>query len=263
MRESDNQERSMNEEIRREIRRQTRFLRGYALLMTTVAGVMALAAFQAQPSQKTKFVEIDVERINIVEPDGKLRMVLSNKPRSIGPIYKGKPFGYPGGGRPGMIFFNDEGTENGGFTFTGSRDAQGRYRASTGLSLDQFDQDQILTLQYSDENGRRRTGITIADRADVNIYDLVLKRDTINMMPDTAARRAALEKLMGPRDGVPLAANRVYLGRDVAKNAVINLSDAQGRVRMRMRVDSLGRSSLDFLDDSGRVTFSLPDSARR
>jgi hypothetical protein len=56
-----------------------------------------------------RFTEIDVERSIVVEPDGSYRMVISNRPRSIGPIYKGKPFGYPGGGRPGIIFFNDEG----------------------------------------------------------------------------------------------------------------------------------------------------------
>jgi hypothetical protein len=253
----------MNEDIRREIRRETRLLRGYSMFMTVALGVIALAAFRQQPAQKTKFIEIDVERINIVEPDGKLRMVISNRPRSIGPIYKGKPFGYAGGTRPGLIFFNDEGTENGGMTITGSRGADGRYRASSSWSFDQFDQDQILTLQYSDNNGQRRTGFTVADRAEVNIYDLVVARDSINLMPDTAARRVALEKLMGPRNGVPLAATRLYAGRDVAKNAVVNLSDAQGRVRLRMRVDSLGRASLDFLDATGRVTYSLPDSARR
>jgi hypothetical protein len=253
----------MNDDIRREIRRQTRFLRVYAILMTAAAGIFSLAAFQGQPGQRTKFEEIDVERINIVEPDGKLRMVLSNRPRSIGPIYKGKPFGYAGGGRPGIIFFNDEGTENGGLTITGSRDAQGRYRASSSWSFDQFDQDQILTLQYADNNGQRRTGMTVADRDDRNIYDLVMRRDSITAMTDTVARRAALEKLMGPVNGVPLAATRLYVGRDVAKNAVVNLFDPLGRMRMRMRVDSLGRASLDFLDDIGRVTFSVPDSVKR
>ena len=253
----------MNDEIRREIRRETRFLRGYAILMTVAAGVVALAAFRPPPAQGRTFTEIDVQRINIVEPDGKLRMVISNRPRSIGPVYKGKAFGYPGGSRPGIIFFNDEGTENGGMTFTGSRDAQGRYTASSSWSFDQFDQDQVLTMQYVDQNGRRRTGITVGDRAEANIYDLVLKRDSINAMPDTAARRMAMEKLMAPVNGVPMYATRLYAGRDVAKNAVVNLSDAQGRVRLRMRVDSLGRASVDFLDDSGRVTFSLPDSARR
>ena len=249
------------DEIRREIRRETRYLRGYAILMTAAVGVLTLAAFKSP--QQRKFEEIDVERINVVEPDGKLRMVISNRPRSIGPIYKGKPFGYPGGTRPGIIFFNDEGTENGGLTITGSRDAQGRYRASSSWSFDQFDQDQILTLQYADNNGQRRTGIMIGDRAEANIYEWVLRRDTINAMTDTAAKRVAMEKLMAPVNGVPLAVNRLYVGRDVAKNAVVNLFDPAGRIRLRMRVDSLGRASLDFLDDGGRVTFSVPDSLRR
>jgi hypothetical protein len=253
----------MNDEIRREVRRQTRALRAYAGFLTIAAGTVALAAFRPQVAQKSRFTEIDVERINIVEPDGKLRMVISNRPRSIGPIYKGKPFGYPGGGRPGIIFFNDEGTENGGLTITGSRDSLGRYRATSSWSFDQFDQDQILTLQYVDNNGQRRTGITVADRADRNIYDLVLQRDSINAMPDTAARRAALARLYAPVNGVPLVATRLYAGRDVNRNAVVNLFDPLGRIRLRLRVDSLGRASLDFLDDSGRVTFSVPDSVRR
>jgi hypothetical protein len=118
-------------------------------------------------------------------------------PASIGPI-QGKPSDEA---RPGIIFFNDEGTENGGLTITGSRDAQGRYRASSSWSFDQFDQDQILTLQYIDNNGQRRTGFTVADRAERNVYDLVMRRDSINAMPDTAARRVALEKLMGPVNG--------------------------------------------------------------
>ncbi len=248
----------MSDDIRREIRR----LKGYSLVMTTAFGVLAFTAFRQGP-QNTKFTEIDVERINIVEPDGKLRMVISNHPRSIGPIYKGQPFGYPGGGRPGMIFFNDEGTENGGLTFTGGRGADGRYRASSGFSFDQFDQDQILYFQYSDNNGQRRTGMTIADRADVNIFDVVQQRDSIMKMPEGATRTAALDRLMGPRDGVPLFAQRIYVGRDQAKNAVVNLSDKNGKLRIRMMVDSLNRPTLDFLDEAGKVTHSFPDNVRR
>ena len=248
----------MSDDIRREIRR----LKGYSLFMTAAFSVLAFAAFR-QGTQNQKFTEIDVERINIVEPDGKLRMVISNRPRSIGPIYKGTPFGYAGGGRPGMIFFNDEGTENGGLTFTGSRNAEGRYRASSGFSFDQFDQDQILYFQYSDNNGQRRTGMTIADRADVNIFDLVQQRDSINKMPEGTARTAALEKLLGPRDGVPMFAQRIYVGRDQSKNAMVNLSDKNGKLRIRMMVDSLNRPSLDFLDEAGKVTHSFPGAARR
>ena len=254
---------TMHDEIRREVFTQTRVLRVYAALMTCFMLVMVLAAFAREPQQKARFDEIDVERINIVEPDGKLRMVISNRPRSIGPIYKGKPFGYAGGGRPGIIFFNDEGSENGGLTITGSRDSTGRFTASSGWAFDQYDQDEVLTLRYVDNNGQRRAGFTVSDRADRNIYDLVMQRDSINAIPDTAVRRAALARLMGPVNGVPLAATRLYVGRDVARSSVVNLFDPLGRLRLRLRVDSLGRPGMDFLDDAGRVTFSLPDSVRR
>src|SRR5215217_1739802 len=162
------------------IERDLRFLKLYAAAMTLAVGVISVAAFTRQgPSEvgeirgtEATFDVIDVERINVREPNGNYRMVLSNRPRSIGPIYKNKPFGYEGGGRPGLIFFNDEGTENGGLTFTGSSCTNGKlvdgrncrpgesYRASTHMSFDQFNSDQVLNLDYQEErNGQRVTGI--------------------------------------------------------------------------------------------------------
>jgi hypothetical protein len=240
------------------IRRQLRLLKGYAALLTIVLGVLAVTAFRQRAPEKVRFTEIDVERINIVEPDGKLRLVISNRPRSIGPIYKGKPFGRPGGDRPGLIFFNDEGTENGGLTFTGRHREDGTYNSSVGMSFDQFNQDETLTLRYSDENGRKATGITIAERAPVDIYDLIQERDSINKLPDGPTKTAALENWQAPRNGVPLRAGRVYLGRDPARSAVLNLSDPQGRPRLRLKVDSLGQASVEFLDDKGAVTARIP-----
>ena len=242
-----------------DIRRELRLLEGYAIVITALLGTVSLAAFR-QASQKQKFTEIDVERINVVEKDGKLRMVISNRDRSIGPIYKGKPFGYKGGTRPGIIFFNDEGTENGGLTFTGKREADGTFRSSSGFSFDQYNQDQVVYLQYNDNNGRRNMGLTIADRADADIYDLVAERDSIvKAVPEAAAQRAALEKWAAPRNGVPLFAPRIYVGRDVTKAALVNLSDRNGKPRLRLMVDSLGTPSLEFLDAAGTVTSRLPE----
>jgi hypothetical protein len=240
------------------IRRELRLIKAYAVAVTLLLGTLSVAAFR-QATQKTRFTEIDVERVNIVEPDGKLRMVIANRPRSIGPIYKGKPFGYPGGGRPGIIFFNDEGTENGGLTFTGRRREDGTYASSTGMSFDQFNSDEVLTLRYTDENGRKTTGISIADRDERDIYDLIMQRDSINKMTDSVAKASALQQLFGPRNGVPLQATRVYLGRDRNKAAVLNLSDPNGKPRLRLRVDSLGKASLEFLDEKGVVTARLPN----
>src|SRR5438046_3495562 len=143
------------------LERDVRFLKRYAIVTTLLLAGACVTALRRSAPERQRFTEIDVERINVMEPDGKYRLVISNRPRSIGPIYKGKPFGYAGGGRPGLIFFNDEGTENGGLTFTGTRGADGRYRASTHMSFDQFDQDQVLNLDYTDTNGRRLTGVSV------------------------------------------------------------------------------------------------------
>jgi hypothetical protein len=247
----------MDDAIRRELRR----LRLYGLTATLLLGTVCIAAFR-QSAQNQRFGEIDVERINVIEPDGTLRMVIANRARSIGPIYKGKPFGYPGGTRPGIIFFNDEGTENGGLTFQGRRRPDGSYSASTGMSFDQFDQDQVVVLNYADNNGQRRMGLTIGDRASTSIFDLVAARDSIMRMPEGEARTEALRQWQAPRDGVPLYAQRVYIGRDPSKSAILDLSDPAGRPRLRLRVDSLGVPSLEFLDADGRVTARLPEGDR-
>jgi hypothetical protein len=85
--------------------------------------------------------------------------------------------------------------------------------------------------------------------------------DSIKKMPDGPEKTAALEKLSAPRNGTPLFAQRLYVGRDQSKAAVVNLSDRQGKIRLRMVVDSLGNPRLDFLDAEGKVTYSLPNSA--
>jgi hypothetical protein len=244
----------------RRIERELRLVKLYAFGMTALMGVLVLTAFmqapggQATQGQRAKFTEIDVERINVIEPNGNYRMVISNRPRSIGPIYRGKPFGYPGGTRPGIIFFNDENTENGGLTFTGQRNPDGTFRSGLHMSFDQYEQDQVVYLQYQDNNGRRRMGLTVADRADVNIYDLVQQRDSIMKMADTVARNAALRQLMGPRNGQPMFAQRGFFGRDLEKNAVLNLADREGKTRLRLVVDSIGTARIEFLDSNGGVT---------
>jgi hypothetical protein len=251
-----------------DIERDVRFLKRYAIVTSTMLVVLTVAAFVRTPRTGT-FDEINVERINVVEPNGHYRMVISNRPRSIGPVYKGEPFGYAGGGRPGIIFFNDEGTENGGLTFTGGSCAAGKtaagdncrdgtFRASTHMSFDQFNQDQVVNLDYNDVNGRRLMGFSINDRADVDIHQMVADRDSIQKMTDTIARNAAMQRWAAPRDGVPLNVQRLFIGRDYSKAAILNLADRNGKPRLRLAVDSLGAARIDFLDETGRVTRTLP-----
>jgi hypothetical protein len=54
------------------LQRDVRLLKAYALVVTMLLGALVLAGF-SQSSQKTRFTEIDVERINIIEKDDKLK----------------------------------------------------------------------------------------------------------------------------------------------------------------------------------------------
>jgi hypothetical protein len=243
----------------KQLERDVRFLKRYAIVTTTLGVVGCAVAFRNAPADHEHFKEISVERINVMEPDGKYRMVISNRPRSIGPIYKGKPFGYEGGDRPGIIWFNDEGTENGGLGFGGRKDSLGRVTASTHMSFDQFNQDQVLNFDYTERRGRRLIGMSVHDRADVDIYDLVQERDSLLAIKDTAQRTAAIQRWATmPRNGIPLDAERVFVGRDYSKSAIVNLSDRNGKARLRMLVDSLGQGRIEFLDERGAVTRTIP-----
>src|SRR6202166_1528966 len=67
------------------------------------------------------FTELDVQRINVREPDGTLRMTISNSATAPGLIFKGKEHPFPNRQAAGILFFNDEGTETGGLLFGGAK----------------------------------------------------------------------------------------------------------------------------------------------
>jgi hypothetical protein len=126
------------------------------------------------------------------------------------------------------------------------------------MSFDQFNQDQVVNLDYNDNNGQRLMGFSINDRAVVDIKDMVDERDSIMKMTDTSARRAALARWASPRNGVPLSVPRLFIGRDPTKSAVLTLADPNGKTRLRLAVDSLGAARIEFLDDAGHVTSTIP-----
>src|SRR5437868_9887597 len=129
--------------------RDSRMLRAMAFVSTLVLGVLLTAAFR-QSQRKPHFEEIDVERLNVVEKDGTPRFVISNKARFPGLILRRKEYPHPRE-TAGMLFFNDEGTEDGGLTTAARRGPNG-VEADAGITFDQYDQDQTVGLMYSDEN---------------------------------------------------------------------------------------------------------------
>lgn len=117
----------------RSIRRQLRFLHGYVATTLLIFVVLAVSAF-TQPAKPQNIGEITAERINIVDANGTLRLVISNKDRMHPGVIGGKVVDRP---RPyaGLLFFNDQGDEAGGLILTG-REQNSTRAANAGLMFD-------------------------------------------------------------------------------------------------------------------------------
>jgi hypothetical protein len=205
-----------------------------------------------------RFEQISVERINIVEADGTLRLVISNKQRFPDAVVNGKVIGKREGiGIPaGIIFYDDEGSECGGLAYGGSQNADGTYQAEGSLTFDQFRQDQVICLQHEDVNGRRSAGLQIWDRAALPGDEWIEKLSPVFAMPDGVAKDAAFQKLRS--EGL-LPAQRIFVGK-YDGNAAVSLFDGNSKVRLRMTVDQMGEARIEFLDVEGQITRTIKAS---
>jgi len=167
--------------------------------------------------------EINVHRINVREPDGTLRLVISNHARLPGVIVRGKES--PPRDRPqaGMLFYNDEGSENGGLIFGGHRDAKGEVVDSgVSLSFDRYGANsQFVQLAGVQDSTNHIVGLTVSD---------------------TDASRSR---------------RRVFVGHDKEGIARVSLMDRDGRTRIVLQVAPDGTPSLSFLDADGKVVNQL------
>src|SRR5262245_42659979 len=132
----------------RRLRRQIRFLQLFSAASALLLLFFAATAM-TQSNAMQKFDEITVQRLNVVDANGTLRLVLSNKDRMHPGVMDGKMINRP---RPvaGLLFFNDVGDEVGGLTFTG-QEVDGHGRANGGLMFDQWKQDQTVGIQYNED----------------------------------------------------------------------------------------------------------------
>lgn len=230
--------------------RQVRILKWYAILVSLAAGVAALSAFRVT-SAKLRFDEIDVERLNIVERDGTLRMVISNRERQHPGIVNGKIIERSGPRPPGMIFFNHLGDEMGGLIFG----ENGRIGHFGSLTFDKVRGDQTIGFRHLEgDNGAYSTGVEMWQQPDVPGDVLAARRREIMALTDTAARRAAIETL---READELTTQRLFLGKGRDNAVSLVLSDIKGRPRIRLAVAPDGTPSIEMLDEQGRVVQAL------
>jgi len=237
--------------MRRSLRCEIRFLRIYTLTSSLVLAVLCTAAFRQASTDK--FDELTVGRLNVVDADGALRLVLSNKDRMHPGMMDGKLIDRP---RPvaGLLFFNEEGDEVGGLTFTG-REVDGRGRANAGIMFDQFKQDQTIGISYSETDGRRTAGLQVWDRPDTRLSELIDQLNAANRLTDPAERQKAVAAARASAQPAP---RRLFVGKLPDRSATVALSDAAGKPRLTLTVDAAGNPRIEFLDDAGKVISRLP-----
>ncbi len=206
-------------------------LQSIAVIFASVVGGALLTG--AAGDNSPSFDTITVKRINVVEPDGTIRMVISDKSRFPGAFVKGKEHPHP---RPfaGMLFFNDEGTENGGLIYNGGRDASGKVDSGVSLTFDRYQQDQQIQLLGVDSAGRHFAGLTVNDVADG------LERPAFSDK-DAAAHKA----------GKRAITKRMYVGKTSTGDSAIHLADAKGVPRLTLSVSPSGEAQIVFLDEKG------------
>jgi hypothetical protein len=146
-------------------------------------------------------------------------MVISNKDRLPPVIVKGVE--HPEFGEPrheaGMLFYNDEGSENGGLIFGGHKNGKGEVVDSGGsLSFDKYGASQIVQLAGVDDKDDKFAGLAVND-----------------------------------------STQRIWVGRKDDNASVVALMDAKGKKRIVMQVTGDGAASLDFLDADGHVVKRL------
>jgi hypothetical protein len=194
----------------------------YSAVLSTAFAVVVLMG--AKSPAVRSFDEIQVHRIDVVEPDGTLRMVISDRDRLPGVIVKGKES--PKVDRPGagILFFNNEGTENGGLVFGGHRNEKGEVVDSGGsLSFDKYGQEGGQTVQLIgvDDKDNQIAGLAVNDQNNSRM------------------------------------SHRIWVGRKDDGAAVVSLMDAKGKKRIVMQVAGDGTPSLVFLDDKGHMIQQL------
>lgn len=236
------------------LQRDVWLLKSYAIVTTLLLVVVAFAGFK-QAGEKIKATEIDVERINVVDKDGKLRMVISNSERQHPGVIDGRTLTRT---RPaGMLFFNEKGDECGGLAFEGGQKA-GKRNAGALLAFDRFQQDQTVSITYGEDNGQYDAALIVWDRPDTSLGEVIDKLQAIEKMPDGPEKTQGMQKVRKMPGAWDSGAQRVFVGRNKQNAAALTLSDSRGRPRLQLMVDAQGAPKLEFLDEKGAVVQQLP-----
>lgn len=227
-------------------------LKLYSITLTFILGFFIVTSFTTNEIEK-KLDEITVERINIVEPDGKLKMVISNSTRQHPGMLDGEIL-MERKRPPGILFFNEEQDEAGGLIYAGNEEDG----AGMVLSFDQYKNDQVMQMQYQrSKNGKQKYGVNIWDRSEnFTLPRLLSTMDSLKKQGVSDNQKMA-EIMLDMNDGNPLAAQRLFTGKNYDEQVGLFIKDEFGNDRINIYIDENNEPKLQILDKDGNVIKEL------
>jgi hypothetical protein len=230
-----------------------RFLAIYSGVLTLAFATTVLGGYAML--RNPQFGIVTVRRINIVEPDGTVRLTISNRADFPGGWIHKKESPRPDRREAaGMLFMSEEGTEQGGLIWGASQLPDGTIENHGHLSLDQYEENQIFALDAGQEGKDKFSRITITDQGDYPVEEKRRAEERIGKLPENKQDDAWTNFFTTHRHDV----NRLILGRAPDGSVGLSLRDGSGKVRILLNVQSDGKSVLQFLDESGRVVSEFP-----
>jgi len=163
-----------------------RFLAIYSGILTLVFAATILCGFARLEtvSQNSNFDIISARRINIVEPDGTVRLTISNRADFPGGWIHKKETPRPDRqDAAGMLFMSEEGTEQGGLIWGASQLSDGTIENHGHLSFDQYEENQIFAMDAGQEGKDKFSQITISDQGDYPVDEKRQAHDRIERLP--------------------------------------------------------------------------------
>ncbi len=231
--------------MEKKIARDVKILKIYSILLTL--GILSFFIMSyGEGDKKEHFEEIDVERINIVESNGDLKMVISNQERQHPGLIDGEML-MERERPPGIIFFNEEQDEVGGLVYQGNKEEG----ALMVLSFDQYKNDQVMQLRYLESKKSRTYGLQLWDR-DQNFTSTKVISVLDSLQELDYSRKEIREKMRTMNNGEPIAAPRLFAGIKRDESVGLFIQDEYGNDRIRIYVDKQNNPQIEFLNEEGQ-----------
>lgn len=185
--------------------------------------------------------ELNVEKLNICEPDGTVKMSLFNS-KNIPSLIMDHEDILPGhreqDGISGLMFYNNEGDECGGLIYGSNVDEEGNEEMGISLTFDKFKQDQVLQLHLNKRNDQEQYGISIYDRPDMHIKDSLEILKEYNKETDQDKKNDALQRLQKNNH------KRIFIGNDIDGQTKVSLYNKEGLEKIKFYIDESGEAQI-------------------